>query len=348
MPRRLTAFTPSGELHLGNYFGAIEPLVRQQLPGETVVFVSDLHALTLPHDPAEVHRRTVRFAALLLACGVDPTRSLFAVQSQVPEHTELHYLLECATGYGQARRMIQFKEKSARGQQVRLSLLSYPVLMAADILLYRTDEVPVGEDQRQHVELARDIATRFNASYRPVFTVPRAVNPPVAARIMDLATPTAKMSKSIASPGVLRLLDSPDTLRHKVMRATTDGGTEVCYDPERGPGVANLLTILSACTGVAPARLAETFRGYGELKRAVADAVVAVVEPIQCRYTELVRADLHELLAAGAAAARELARPTVLAAKEAIGLLPAAHTPRDDRGGHAHGGKSGPSVASRA
>ncbi len=328
MARRLTAFTPSGELHLGNYFGAIEPLVRQQIPGQTLVFVSDLHALTLPHDPAEVRARTTRFAALLLACGVDPRRSLFAVQSQVPEHTELHYLLECATGFGEARRMIQFKEKSARGQQVRVSLLTYPILMAADILLYDTEEVPVGEDQRQHVELARDIAMRFNAAYRPVFTAPRAVNPPVAARIMDLVTPTDKMSKSVDAAGSLRLLDPPEVLRRKVMRATTDGNAEVSYDPEQRPGVANLLTILSACTGTEPARLAETFRGYGDLKRAVADAVVALVEPIRRRYDELINEDLGELLTAGAAAARELARPKVIAAREAIGLLPAyADTP---------------------
>ncbi|MFI5779123.1 tryptophan--tRNA ligase [Nocardia sp. NPDC051570] len=323
MPRRLTAFTPSGELHLGNYFGAIEPLVRDQTPGETIVFVSDLHALTLWHDPAEVRGRTAQFAALLLACGVDPDRALFAVQSQIPEHTELHYLLECATGFGEARRMIQFKEKSARGQQVRVSLLTYPILMAADILLYDTEEVPVGQDQRQHVELARDIAIRFNAAYRPVFTVPRAVNPPVAARIMDLITPTDKMSKSVSAAGSLRLLDPPEVLRRKVMRATTDGDARVRYDPERQPGVANLLTILSACTGAEPTRSAETFGSYGELKRAVADVVVAMVEPIQRRYTTLAHTDLRELLASGAAAARELARPKLIAAREAIGLLPA-------------------------
>ncbi|MGV9680193.1 tryptophan--tRNA ligase [Nocardia sp. NPDC003482] len=327
MPRRLTAFTPSGDLHLGNYFGAIEPLVRAQVPGETFVFVSDLHALTLPHDPAEVRTRTTEFARLLLACGVDPARSLFAVQSHVPEHTELHYLLECATGFGEARRMIQFKEKSARGQRVRLSLLTYPILMAADILLYDTEEVPVGEDQRQHVELARDLAVRFNADYGPVFTVPRAVNPPVAARIMDLATPTAKMSKSVSPAGALRLLDPPDVLRRKVMRATTDTSDAVTCDPVARPGVANLLTILSACTGVTPEAAAETFGGYGELKRAVADAVIAVLEPIQRRYAELAAADPSELLGSGAAAARRVARPKVRAARAAIGLLDYAETP---------------------
>src|SRR5947208_2695372 len=222
MPRRLTGFTPSGDLHLGNYFGAIAPIVDGQRACDTVVFISDLHALTQEHDPAQVRRRTLEFATLLLAAGADPATCLFLVQSHVPEHTELHYLLECATGYGEAHRMIQFREKGGRGRQVRVSLLTYPVLMAADILMYDTAQVPVGDDQRQHVELARAVATRFNSRYGPTFTVPEAVNPPVAARLMDLTEPTVKMSKTAPSPaGALRLLDAPDVLRRKVMRAVT-------------------------------------------------------------------------------------------------------------------------------
>jgi tryptophanyl-tRNA synthetase len=325
MPRRLTGFTPSGDLHLGNYIGAIAPITAGQAAADTVVFISDLHALTSHHDPAEVRRRTLEFATLLLAAGADPGACLFLVQSHVPEHTELHYLLECVAGYGEAQRMIQFKEKAGRQQHVRVSLLTYPILMAADILLYDTDEVPVGEDQTQHVELARDIAQRFNTRYGPTFTVPRAVNPPVAARIMDLAAPGDKMSKSAASAaGTLRLLDEPQVLRRKVMRAVTDPGNEVTYDPARKPGLSNLLTILAACTGGEPARLAGHFDRYAELKEAVADAVVATLTPVRDRYLRL--ADdpdyVHGALRAGAARARELAGVKVRAAKAAIGLLP--------------------------
>jgi tryptophanyl-tRNA synthetase len=273
-----------------------------------------------------VRQRTVAFATLLLAAGADPDACLFLVQSHVPEHAELHYLLECTTGYGEAQRMIQFREKVRRQQQVRMSLLTYPILMAADILLYDTDEVPVGEDQRQHVELARDLACRFNARYGHTFTVPRAVNPLVAARIMDLAAPTEKMSKStFSTAGTLRLLDKPDVLRRKVMRAVTDTGNEVVYDPEQRPGTSNLLAILAACTSDEPQRLAEHFDQYSTLKQAVADAVVATLAPVRERYNELV-ADpeyVRAVLRAGAKRAREQAREKVQRAKSAIGLLPA-------------------------
>ncbi|WP_028921071.1 tryptophan--tRNA ligase [Pseudonocardia acaciae] len=328
MSRRLTGFTPSGDLHLGNYLGAIRPVLADQASDDTdtVVFVSDLHALTLHHDPAEVRRRTLEFATLLLAAGLDPDAGLFMVQSHVPEHTELHYLLECLTGYGEAQRMIQFKEKSGRQRQVRTSLLTYPILMAADILLYDTDEVPVGEDQRQHVELARDVAVRFNTHYGATFTVPRAVHPAVAARVMDLSSPARKMSKSASSAaGALRLLDQPDALRRKIMRAVTDAGSAVAYDPDRSPGVANLLDILAGCTGARPADLAARFDGYGELKRAVADAVVDTLSPIRTRYLRLASDPDHvrAVLRAGAKRARERAADKVCRARSAIGLLPA-------------------------
>jgi tryptophanyl-tRNA synthetase len=325
MPRRLTGFTPSGSLHLGNYVGAIRPIITQQTDTDTVVFISDLHALTIAHDPAAVQRRTLEFAMLLLAAGADPEECLFLVQSHVPEHTELHYLLECTTAFGEAQRMIQFKEKSRRQQQVRLSLLTYPVLMAADILLYDTDEVPVGEDQRQHVELARDVATRFNARYGQTFTLPRAVNQPVAARIMDLANPGDKMSKSTsAEAGSLRLLDDSDALKRKVMRAVTDAGDSVEYNPERQPGVSNLLTILAACTDGDPKQLAQEFDRYGELKHAVVDAVTATIAPIRERYLKL-EADpegVRAMLRAGARRAREGASEKLRQTKAAIGLLP--------------------------
>jgi tryptophanyl-tRNA synthetase len=272
-----------------------------------------------------VRRRTLEFATLLLAAGADPEVCLFMVQSHVPEHAELHYLLECATGYGEAQRMIQFKEKARREEQVRVSLLTYPILMASDILLYDTDEVPVGEDQSQHVELARDVAARFNSRYGPTFTLPKAVNPPVAARIMDLAGPTGKMSKSAPSAaGSLRLLDGPDVLRRKVMRAVTDTGGEVAYDPAGQPGVSNLLAILAACTGDEPETLSGQFSGYGELKQAVADAVVATLAPVRDRYLELSRDPDHirSVLRAGAARASEQGRAKVRQAKAAIGLLP--------------------------
>jgi len=325
MSRRLTGFTPSGHLHLGNYLGAIRPIIAEQHTTDTVVFVSDLHALTSDHDPTEVRERTLEFATLLLAAGLDPDACLFMVQSHVPEHTELHYLLESVTGYGEAQRMIQFKEKAHHQQHVRTSLLTYPILMAADILLYDSDEVPVGDDQRQHVELARDLAVRFNARYGSTFTVPRAVNPPVAARVMDLSAPGAKMSKSTSSAsGALRLLDEPDLLRRKVVRAVTDAGARVARDPDRAPGVANLLDVLAACTGEQPQHLATRFGGYGELKRAVADAVVDTLTPIRNRYLRLAADPEHvrAVLRDGAKRAREQASEKVGRARAAIGLLP--------------------------
>ena len=324
MPRRITGFTPSGTLHLGNYLGAIRPIVAGA-DADTVVFISDLHALTLDHDPELVRARTLEFATLLLAAGVDPEQHLFLAQSHVPEHAELHYLLECTTGYGEAQRMIQFKQKSQRQQQVRMSLLTYPILMAADILLYDTEEVPVGDDQNQHVELARDVAYRFNTRYGRTFVVPRAVHPPVGARIADLTAPDAKMSKSASgAAGSLYLTDSPDVLRRKVMRAVTDAGSEVAYDPGRQPGVANLLAILAACTGGDPVALAAGFDSYGRLKRAVADAVVDTLSPVRKRYQELADDPEHvrRVLRAGASRAREQAARKVRTAKQAIGLLP--------------------------
>jgi tryptophanyl-tRNA synthetase len=316
---RLSGFKPTGHLQLGNYLGAIRPMVSAQQPGtEAVVIIVDLHALTVAHEPAQLRAYTAELAAVLLAAGVDPARTLCYVQSHVPAHTELHYLLESTTGYGEARRMIQFKEKG--GPHTRLSLLTYPVLMASDILLHGAAEVPVGADQTQHVELARTAATRFNARYGETFVVPRAVNPPVAARIMDLADPTAKMGKTTATDaGTLYVLDPPDVIRRKVMRAVTDRDTEVRHDPVAKPGVSNLLEILAACTGTASQ---SQFHGYGELKRAVADAVIETLRPIQRAYADLDRAYVDSVLRDGAARARERTAAPLRRAKHAIGLLP--------------------------
>jgi tryptophanyl-tRNA synthetase len=321
MTRVLSLFTPSGRPTLGNLLGAFLPSVRLLPTADCVFGVSDLHALTSEHDPARLRERSLELAGLAVAAGLDPERCLLFLQSNVPAHAELSYLLESTAHYGEMQRMIQFREKSARQSAVRLSLLTYPALMAADILLYQATDVPVGADQAQHVELTRDLATRFNRRYGPVFTLPRAVHPPAAARVMDLSDPNAKMSKSVDSPGTVFLLDPVDVVRRKIMRAVTDSGTSVSYDPEAKPGVSNLLSILSACTGTPVAELSPG--SYGALKKETADAVIALLEPLQRRYAELSGdpATLETILRTGAERARERAAGTVTAAKEAMGLL---------------------------
>lgn len=338
MHKRLTGIKATGHLHLGNYLGAIAPMVASQHATDSVVFVADLHALTVDHDPARVRALTREAVTLLLAAGVDPNLSTIYVQSHLAEHAELHYLLECATSYGEAHRMIQFKEKAGTQQQVRLSLLTYPVLMAADILLHDADEVPVGDDQTQHVELTRDVAVRFNSRYGETFVVPKAVNPSFVARVMDLSDPGTKMGKTNSTDaGVLSLLDTPEVIRRKVMRAVTDGGRPgpgetLRYDPVAQPGVANLLNILSGCLSAAegtsdvghpPTSLAGQFDSYGQLKAAVVDAVLAVTQPIHQRYAQLrrERSAVDEVLREGAQRARRRASATVRRARRAIGLL---------------------------
>ncbi|OEJ32489.1 tryptophan--tRNA ligase [Streptomyces subrutilus] len=330
MTRIFSGVKPTGHLTLGNYLGAVRQWVAaEHAPDEALFCVVDLHALTVEHEPARVRRLSRQAATLLLAAGLDPQRCTLFVQSHVDEHTRLAYLLECTATDGELRRMIQYKEKAAKAQAagdgVRLSLLTYPVLMAADILAYRTDEVPVGEDQRQHVELTRDLAVRFNQRYGHTFTVPRATHPAVAARVMDLQEPTSKMGKSDANgAGIVYLLDEPGVVRKKVMRAVTDSGDGgVVYDREARPGVANLLDVLAACTGADPVRLAEGYTGYGALKRDVADAVVELLRPVRERHAELAAdpAEVDKVLREGAGRARALARPVVDRAYEAIGLL---------------------------
>jgi tryptophanyl-tRNA synthetase len=324
MSRRLSGFKPTGHLQLGNLLGAIRPTVAGQDDHDSIILVVDLHAMTVEHDPPRLRELTLEVATLLLAAGVDPARSLFYVQSHVPEHTELHYLLECVTSYGEAHRMIQFKEKAAAQQQVRLSLLTYPTLMAADILLHDVDEVPVGADQSQHVELARDLAVRFNGRYGETFAVPKVVNPGFSARIRELSDPGAKMGKTNHDDaGVLYLLDPPEVIRRKVMRAVTDAGREVRYDPVHQPGVANLLDILAGCRHETPTALAGLFGSYRELKEAVADTVVATLRPIQDRYAEL-RAEpgtVREILRVGAERARGQTQERVRQVRARLGLL---------------------------
>jgi tryptophanyl-tRNA synthetase len=322
-PRRLSGFKPTGPLHIGNYLGAIRPMVDGGRQTEAIVMIADLHALTVEHDPARLRRLTGDLLATLLACGVDPDTATCYVQSDVPEHAQLHYLLECATGYGEAARMIQFREKSAGQRHVRLSLLTYPVLMAADILLHDATEVPVGDDQSQHVELARDIANRFNTRYGRTFTVPTAVNPDVAARLMDLSDPTSKMGKtSTSDSGVLGLLDPPEVIARKVGRAVTDTGVDVTYDPYRKPGVANLLTLVAACERTLPASVASRFATYAELKQGAVQAVLDLVRPIQERRRALLDkpGHLERIRREGAERARERSAQTVRRAKRAIGL----------------------------
>jgi tryptophanyl-tRNA synthetase len=321
--RRLSGFKPTGRLHLGNYLGAIRPMLDTQGRIDSVVMIADLHALTVEHDPARLRRLTAELLATMLGAGADPTAAPCYVQSDVPEHAELHYLLECSTGYGEAARMIQFRQQAAGPDPVRLSLLTYPVLMAADVLLHDADEIPVGEDQTQHLELARDVANRFNTRYGRTFVVPRAVHADVAARVMDLSDPTGKMGKSSATDGgLIYLLDQPELVRRKVARAVTDGGGEVAYDPYRKPGVSNLLEILAACERGRPDVTALRFATYAELKEALTQTIVDVLRPIQDRYTELM-ADpryLENVRRDGAERVRDRAAETVRRAKYAIGL----------------------------
>ncbi|MFF7143965.1 tryptophan--tRNA ligase [Streptomyces nodosus] len=331
MTRVFSGIKPTGHLTLGNYLGAMRRWAQvDQHQADALFCVVDLHALTVDHDPARVFRLSRQTATLLLASGLDPELCTVFVQSHVDEHARLSYLLECVATDGEMRRMIQYKEKAPRererGGSVRLSLLTYPVLMAADILAYGTDEVPVGEDQTQHVELTRDLAVRFNQRYGHTFVVPRATPPKVAARIMNLQDPTSKMGKSDDSgPGIVYLLDEPDVVRKKIMRAVTDSGSDVVYDPEGRPGVANLLEILAACQGVTPQELSGAYDTYGALKKDTAEAVVEVLRPLQERHRALCADPGHVdgVLRTGAERARGMARPRVDAAYRAIGLPPA-------------------------
>jgi tryptophanyl-tRNA synthetase len=323
-------------MHLGNYVGAVQRWVAQQPPlgsdraqrHEAIYCVVDLHAMTLPYEPQELTRRTRQLAALLMASGLDEGRSLLFVQSHVPAHTELTWLLDCVAGFGELRRMTQFKEKGEGADNVTVGLFNYPVLMASDILLYDTEEVPVGDDQRQHLELARDLAIRFNQRFGETFVVPKATFPAVGARIMDLQQPDKKMSKSLNSPrGTVNVLDDPGDVAKKIKSAVTDSEPEVRYDPEAKPGVSNLLEIYAIATGTSLAEAERSFggQGYGALKQQVAEAVVEFLRPVRERYAELADdpGEVERRLARGAATARELAGDVLERARRATGLLPA-------------------------
>ncbi len=325
MARVLSGIQPTGDIHLGNYLGAVRNWVDDQHTQDAYFCVVDLHAITVPRDPAELRAKTLELTLLLVAAGLDPEVCTLFVQSHVHQHPELSWILECVASVGELRRMVQFKEKAKDSEEsARVALFTYPVLQAADILLYDAERVPVGEDQRQHLELCRDIALRFNHRYGNSFTVPEAVLPRVGARIMDLQKPTAKMSKSADSPqGTVLVLDDPAVIERKFKRAVTDTGTEVTFDPDEKPGVANLLAILAAATGRRPEEVAEGYSQYGPLKADTAEAVVELLRPVRERYHELA-ADpeaVRATLRTGAEKAEAVAGATLARAREAIGLL---------------------------
>ncbi len=330
--RVLSGIQPTGGAHLGNYLGALRWWVDFQDSYDAYYCVVDLHALTVPGDPEELRKATIEMATVLLACGLRPDRCTLFAQSHVPAHAELAWLLECTASMGELSRMTQFKDKAAKGSEesARVGLFTYPVLMAADILLYDADLVPVGDDQRQHLELTRDLAQRWNARYGRTFTVPEAAIPPPGrgARVMDLQEPASKMSKSAASDaGVLYLFDDPATIERKVKRAVTDldppGPGTVRWDREAKPGVSNLLELLAALEGTGPEQVAARYDSYGKLKSDLAQAVVSTLEPIQARYRELSAdpATVHDVLRAGAKRAAVHAGEVLERARSAIGLL---------------------------
>ena len=331
MSRVFSGIQPTGEIHLGNYLGAVRHWVAAQensgSPDETLYCVVDLHGLTLPWDNAEYAEATRRTAMLLLAAGLDPERCTLFVQSHVHQHTELTWILNCIATFGELGRMTQFKEKSEGRESVSVGLFDYPVLMAADVLAYDTNKVPVGDDQRQHLELARDVAIRFNHRCGDTLVVPEAVIPPVGARVMDLQEPTNKMSKSADSPqGTIKLLDDPKSITKRIKSAVTDSDTEIRYDPAAKPGVSNLLQILAAVTDRDVATVADGFggQGYGALKGEVADAVVEFIRPLQDRYAELEGdpAEVARILEVGAERAEGIAEGVMNRVRTATGLLP--------------------------
>ena len=327
MDRVLSGIAPSGNFTLGNYLGALRHWVSFQDGYDALYCVVDLHALTSEIAPADLRANTLDAALNLLAIGLDPDRCALFVQSHVPEHTMLTWLLECTATVGELRRMTQFKDKGKGQETVRASLFTYPVLMAADILLYDATEVPVGDDQRQHLELTREVALRFNHRYGETFTVPEAAIPGTGARVMDLQHPDRKMSKSADSPlGTIRLLDSDEEITRKVRKAVTDTDGEMRYDRVDKPGLANLLDLLAATTGRAPVEVAAGYERYGDLKNDVAAALCDLLRPVRERRAELEN-DLpyvNGVLARGAAYAHEIAAATYSRAADAIGLLPAS------------------------
>lgn len=327
MTRVLSCIQPTGDVHLGNYLGALVNWVSGQHECDAFHGIVDLHALTVTEQPGIIGDQTLRLAAMLYAVGLDPDVATVFVQSHVVEHSQLGWLMECTVSFGELSRMTQFKDKSAKreGEFIAAGLFTYPALQAADIVLYDADEVPVGEDQRQHIEITRDIAIRFNHRFGDTFVVPKAVTPKAGARVMDLQDPTAKMSKSADSDaGLIGMLDDPAAILKKFKRAVTDSDNEVSYDRTEKPGVSNLLDILAACTASSPVDLAESYTQYGQLKTDTGEAVVELLRPIQTRYHELMadQAELAALLRKGADKATVVASATLRRAYDQIGLLP--------------------------
>jgi len=328
-PRVLSGIQPTADsFHLGNYLGAVRQWIALQDDHDTFYCVVDLHALTVQPDPAELRHRTRVSAAQLLALGLDPQRCTLFVQSHVPAHTRAGWVMECLTGFGEASRMTQFKDKSARqgSDRVTVGLFTYPILQAADILIYHANLVPVGEDQRQHLELTRDLAQRFNVRYGPTLTVPEPFILTDAAKVYDLQQPDKQMSKTLPGAGCVSLLDDPAVSAKKMRSAVTDAEREIRYDPEAKPGIANLLTIYSGLTGRKIAELEGEYagKGYGDLKSDLADVVGGFVSPLRERVAGYMDdpAELDRVLAAGAARAREVAEATVHEVYDKIGFLP--------------------------
>ena len=327
--RVLSGIQPTHDsFHLGNYLGALKQWVDMQENHDAFYCVVDLHALTVETDPKLLKKRTLLSAAQLIAIGLDPNKCTLFVQSHVPAHNQLAWVFECITGFGEASRMTQFKDKSQKSgaDRINVGLFTYPILQAADILLYQPDFVPVGEDQRQHVELTRDIAQRFNSKYKEVFNIPKPEIIKSLAKINDLQDPTAKMSKSASSmAGVIELLDTPEVTLKKFKSSVTDDGREVKFDEKLKPGISNLLTIHSALSGKSISDLESEFsgKGYGDFKAAVAEVVIAKLEPISKRTNELMDdpAELIRILEEGASKADKIARKTLLATYSALGLL---------------------------
>jgi tryptophanyl-tRNA synthetase len=323
--RIYSGIQPTGGKHLGNYSGGFRQYAATQDLGEVFLCIVDLHSITVAYDPADLRERTIDLAAMLFATGMDPDRSTVYLQSHVPAHAEAAWLLSAVATLGELRRMHQFKEKSEQQESVTAGLLTYPVLMAGDILLYQTDRVPIGDDQRQHLELARDIAQRFNARFGELFTVPEGIYPEVGARIMDLQEPERKMSTTGGTvQGTVGILDPPETIVKKFKSAVTDSGREVVRAPDK-PGITNLIDIMSVATGEPPDAIEARYdgQGYGAFKADVGEAVVGLFEPVRRRYEEL-RADegeLRRLLAKGAEKARESSAPTLARMYELMGFV---------------------------
>ncbi|HKE70605.1 MAG TPA: tryptophan--tRNA ligase [Nocardioidaceae bacterium] len=329
LPRVLSGIQPTADsFHFGNYLGALRQWVGLQEGHDAFYCIVDLHAITVEYDPAQLRDRTLRSAAQLIAAGIDPERSTLFVQSQVPEHAQLAWVLGCLTGFGEASRMTQFKDKSARGgaDRATVGLFTYPILQAADILLYQTHRVPVGEDQRQHIELTRDLAGRFNHRFGDTFRLPDAYIVKETAKITDLTDPTIKMSKSASSPaGIIELLDDPKVSAKKVRSAVTDSGRDVRFDEADKPGISNLLTIYSVLAGVSIPELEERYagRGYGDFKGDLADLVVEFVTPFRNRTFELLddRSELDKILASGAERANAVASETLATVYDRVGFV---------------------------